>query len=49
MQVNDLPVGRSVDKVLRLLLAFKFVEKNGEGEIHVHTSRLYKHVRSMSG
>jgi alkyl hydroperoxide reductase subunit AhpC len=33
MQVNDLPVGRSVDEVLRLLLAFQFVEKHGEGEV----------------
>ena len=33
MQVNDLPVGRSVDEVLRLLQAFQFVEKHGEGEL----------------
>jgi len=30
LQVNDLPVGRSVDEVLRLLQAFQFVEKHGE-------------------
>lgn len=28
--INDLPVGRSVDEVLRLLNAFQFVEKHGE-------------------
>lgn len=30
--VNDLPVGRSVDEVLRLVKAFKFTDKHGEGE-----------------
>ena len=29
--VNDLPVGRSVDEVLRLIKAFQFVEQHGEG------------------
>uniref|UniRef100_A0A2S2QC98 thioredoxin-dependent peroxiredoxin n=1 Tax=Sipha flava TaxID=143950 RepID=A0A2S2QC98_9HEMI len=28
--INDLPVGRSVDEVLRLVQAFKFVDENGE-------------------
>jgi len=28
--VNDLPVGRSVDEVLRLVQAFQFVDKHGE-------------------
>ncbi len=28
--INDLPVGRSVDEVLRTVKAFQFVEKNGE-------------------
>lgn len=28
--INDLPVGRSVDEVLRLVNAFQFVEKHGE-------------------
>ncbi|RZF38458.1 hypothetical protein LSTR_LSTR011948 [Laodelphax striatellus] len=28
--VNDLPVGRSVEEVLRLIKAFQFVEKHGE-------------------
>jgi peroxiredoxin (alkyl hydroperoxide reductase subunit C) len=32
MTVNDLPVGRSVDETLRLIKAFQFVEKHGEGE-----------------
>lgn len=30
--VNDLPVGRSVDEVLRLVQAFQFVDKHGEGK-----------------
>ncbi|XP_017473290.1 PREDICTED: peroxiredoxin-2 [Rhagoletis zephyria] len=28
--INDLPVGRSVDEVLRLIKAFQFVEEHGE-------------------
>ena len=32
MTVNDLPVGRSVDETLRLIKAFQFVEKHGEGK-----------------
>jgi alkyl hydroperoxide reductase subunit AhpC len=28
--INDLPVGRNVDEVLRLIEAFQFVEKHGE-------------------
>lgn len=28
--INDLPVGRSVDEVIRLVQAFQFVDKNGE-------------------
>lgn len=28
--INDLPVGRSVEEVLRLIKAFQFVEKHGE-------------------
>ncbi|KFD50856.1 hypothetical protein M513_08294 [Trichuris suis] len=28
--VNDLPVGRSVDEALRVVMAFQFVEKHGE-------------------
>jgi peroxiredoxin 3 len=31
--VNDLPVGRSVDETLRLIKAFQFVEKHGEGKV----------------
>ena len=30
--INDLPVGRSVDETLRLIQAFQFVEKHGEGK-----------------
>lgn len=29
--VNDLPVGRSVDETLRLVQAFQFTDKHGEG------------------
>ena len=29
--INDLPVGRSVDETLRVIKAFQFVEKHGEG------------------
>ena len=40
--INDLPVGRSVDETLRLIQAFQFVEKHGEGMqvtlAHNHTS-----------
>lgn len=30
IQVNDYPVGRSVDEVLRLVQAFQFTDKHGE-------------------
>jgi peroxiredoxin (alkyl hydroperoxide reductase subunit C) len=30
MQINDLPVGRSVDETLRLLEALQFTDKHGE-------------------
>lgn len=30
MSYNDLPVGRNVEEVLRLVKAFKFVDENGE-------------------
>ena len=33
--VNDLPVGRSVDEVLRLVKAFQFNDKHGEGKLSV--------------
>jgi alkyl hydroperoxide reductase subunit AhpC len=29
--MNDLPVGRSVDETLRLIQAFQFTDKHGEG------------------
>ena len=32
--MNDLPVGRSVDETLRLVQAFQFTDKHGEGECH---------------
>ena len=35
MTINDLPVGRSVDETLRLIKAFQFVEKHGEGTIEL--------------
>jgi len=28
--INDLPVGRSVDEILRLVKAFQFVDEHGE-------------------
>ena len=28
--VNDLPVGRNVDEIIRLIKAFQFVEEHGE-------------------
>lgn len=33
--INDLPVGRSVEETLRLIQAFQFVEKHGEGIIEI--------------
>ena len=30
VQMNDAPVGRSVDEVLRLIKAFKFTDQHGE-------------------
>ncbi|KAJ0406751.1 hypothetical protein P43SY_004576 [Pythium insidiosum] len=30
MTVNDLPVGRNVDEILRLVEAFQFVDEHGE-------------------
>ena len=30
--INDLPVGRSVDETLRLVQAFQFTDKHGEGD-----------------
>jgi alkyl hydroperoxide reductase subunit AhpC len=30
LTVNDLPVGRNVDEIIRLIKAFQFVEKHGE-------------------
>ena len=33
--VNDLPVGRSIDEVLRLVKAFQFTDQHGEGMLFV--------------
>ena len=33
--INDMPVGRSVDETLRLVQAFQFTDKHGEGEDRV--------------
>lgn len=30
--MNDLPVGRSTDETLRLLQAFQYTDKHGEGK-----------------
>ena len=39
--INDLPVGRSVDETLRLIKAFQFVEKHGEGK---EISKIYHFI-----
>lgn len=31
--MNDLPVGRSVDETLRLVQAFQYTDKHGEGTV----------------
>ena len=31
--LNDLPVGRSVDETLRLVQAFQYTDKHGEGAL----------------
>lgn len=31
--MNDLPVGRSVDETLRLVQAFQYTDKHGEGTL----------------
>jgi len=36
--INDLPVGRSVDETLRLVQAFQFTDKYGEGKIFSHVN-----------
>jgi len=33
--INDLPVGRSVDETLRLVQAFQFTDKHGEGKFSI--------------
>lgn len=44
MTVNDLPVGRSVDETLRLVKAFQFVDKHGEGKICLPFLLVYLHA-----
>lgn len=34
--MNDLPVGRSVDETLRLVQAFQYTDKHGEGACHLN-------------
>jgi peroxiredoxin (alkyl hydroperoxide reductase subunit C) len=31
--INDLPVGRDVDETLRLVQAFQYTDKHGEGKV----------------
>ncbi len=49
MQVSDLPVGLSVDEATVTAAVGIPICREKRGEVSVHTSRLYKHVRSMSG
>lgn len=35
--LNDLPVGRSVDETLRLVQAFQYTDKHGEGTLPLHS------------
>lgn len=30
MSINDLPVGRNIDEILRLVKAFQYTDKSGE-------------------
>jgi alkyl hydroperoxide reductase subunit AhpC len=39
--VNDLPVGRSVDETLRLVQAFQFTDKHGEGMLIYFTYLIF--------
>lgn len=39
--INDLPVGRSVDEALRLVQAFQYTDKHGEGKICFPKSLLF--------
>jgi len=34
--INDMPVGRSVDETLRLVQAFQFTDKHGEGMLNTY-------------
>ena len=48
--MNDLPVGRSVDETLRLLQAFQYTDKHGEGNTNenVFFLHLFQTVLSLS-
>lgn len=47
MSVNDLPVGRSVEEVLRLVKAFQFNDKHGEGESNLISLLLKQNVKKV--
>lgn len=45
--VNDLPVGRSVDETLRLVQAFQFTDKHGEGMLfYIFLMCVYKYKKT---
>ncbi|KAK3089770.1 hypothetical protein FSP39_006370 [Pinctada imbricata] len=44
MTINDLPVGRSVDETLRLVQAFQFTDKHGEGKTSIKFE-IFKAIR----
>uniref|UniRef100_A0A3B3SHL2 thioredoxin-dependent peroxiredoxin n=1 Tax=Paramormyrops kingsleyae TaxID=1676925 RepID=A0A3B3SHL2_9TELE len=46
--INDLPVGRSVDETLRLVQAFQFTDKHGEGTRDTDTPLAPSHTSSLN-
>lgn len=42
--INDLPVGRSVDETLRLVQAFQYTDKNGEGKYSLSGNYIYGYI-----
>ena len=46
--MNDLPVGRSVDEVLRLVQAFQFTDKHGEGKEDIHHCHHHRFISSKN-
>ncbi|KAK1787759.1 hypothetical protein P4O66_016237 [Electrophorus voltai] len=46
--MNDLPVGRSVDETLRLVQAFQYTDKHGEGRPPTHTIFLTQQSLTLS-